>query len=277
MLALAGALHARRARSPLPARPPEEVRVRSLALGVVGGWSGTLGAVQCYSLSTEKQQIDRQAVIDGYEKVFPGVTPTPEELQIITAIGHLESQGGRGWSGAMVGSNNWGAVQAKCKPDEDGNCCPGSAPYGDSRPTPEGQVKYTWCYKTYATPADGAADIIKTIYRWPNVVAGIRAGNLDEVSWQMRLNGYYEGFTTDKREAARTHAATLDCYVQKMAAALGEPVAAWRKGEDYVPGVDDFLGGGSGDDGWIAPVAAVVVALLVAAKYGYLARWGLRL
>lgn len=257
---------------------------RSGASGLLGAPfsppAGLLGAVYCYSLSAAQQQTDRQAVREAYEKVFPGVEPRLEELQIITAIGHLESQGGRGWSGAMVGSNNWGAVQAKCKPDDQGNCCPGSAPYGDSRPTPEGQIKYTWCYKTYPTPADGAADIIKTIYRWPNVVAGIKAGNLDEVSWQMRLNGYYEGFTTDKREAARTHAATLDCYVQKMAAALGEPVAAWRKGEDYVPGSDggdSGSGGSSSDDDTVVVLGTVVMGLLIAAKYGLLARWGIRL
>jgi|GEM_PF-3223422 len=201
--------------------------LRPHALGRAGD---TLGK---WKAPVDLQKEMRQAVLQAWAQVAPDITPTLGAVVAIQSIGYHESDYGRGWGGQGKGSNNMGAYQCKCKPDGE-VCCDGCFLYQDSRPTAQGQVKYMWCYKKYATPADGFADIIKL---FKNNMKGVwrvlQCGNLDEVAWQMRKAGYFEGFTTDKREAARAYAKALDVCAKNIAEALGETQAAARMGEGY--------------------------------------------
>lgn len=156
-----------------------------------------------------------------------GEEPSLAELQILGAIADLESNYGRGWSGPMSGSNNWGAITCGKNPDESGQCPPGCSPNKDSSPY---SGEYVTCFRRWATPEEGAAGLVKLIYKWPEVVEAIQAGDIDETSWRMRQRSYYLGTDPDPRKAADKHASTVDARVEQIVEALGEPRVARRGG-----------------------------------------------
>lgn len=182
-----------------------------------------------------------------------GQEPSLAELQILGAISDLESNYGRGWSGPMVGSNNWGAITCGKNPDESGACPPGCSPNKDSSPY---SGEYVTCFRRWATPEEGAAGLVKLIYKWPEVVEAIQAGDIDATSLRMRQRSYYLGTDPDPRKAAATHAGALDKRVGEIIAALGEPRAAQRGGAPETPGSN--LASSTGN----AAKAALFVALL---------------
>lgn len=198
--------------------------------------------------SAETHRWARAVLERAWQKVFPGDDPTLEELQSIQALAAHDGQYGRGWPNkpnpltgyptSMAACNNWGAIQCKCKPT-DGVCCEGCGYWYDSTPTPQGQRYFEQCFRCYATPEDGAADVIKFLAQgYPRVMEALPSGNLDEIAWQMRLGNYFHGFTTDKREAARQYAEAMRKQAEAIAAAMGEEQVADRKGEGAVLGVD---------------------------------------
>ena len=201
----------------------------------------------------------RQELIEGVKLVFgDSYNPSLELLQTIGAIADLESSYGRGWGGPMSGSNNWGAITCPGYDQETGTCPPGCSPNKDSSPY---SGEYITCFRRWSTPAEGAAGLVKFLSKWPEVMAAIESGNLDEVSWTMRQRNYYLGFKPDPREASRVHAGSLEKRVNEIASALGEPVKAWRKGEDWKPGQE-----GSSSSNFAKNVAkGVLVISLIAA------------
>lgn len=225
----------------------------------------------------------RAPVIQAWQLVYPGYEPSLAEIQYLQAQGAWEGWYGRGWgrrvspvSGRetdMADSHNWGSVQCKSKP-VDGVCPEGCGFWFDSRPTAQGQKYYDWCYKKYPDDAHGAAGILEVLKHFPKVMDVLPGGNLDEIAWQMRLGGYYEGFTTDKRQAARDYAAGLQKMVDEISSAMGEEEEAYRMGEEGQSRFDNEGVAG----GLPAPlkIAAGGVAVLGAgALVGKLVRWWL--
>lgn len=203
-------------------------------------------------------QTGRQQLLEGFA-ISQGADyqPSLEELQILGSIADLESNYGRGWSGPMTGSNNWGAITCPGYDQETGTCPAGCSPNKDSSPY---SGEYVTCFRRYASPSDGAAGLISFIYKWPEVQAAIKTGNIDEVSWTMRQRSYFLGFKTDPREAARDHAKSLDMRVGEIVSALGEEQKAWRKGEDWQPGDDAGTPGGAQGGGGTSDLIAYSAA-----------------
>ena len=229
-------------------------------------------------MSPEVEKTARQAVIDGWQKVYPGDAPTLEEIQAIQSIGALEGQYGLGWRDhaspvtglitSMEGSHNWGSIQCTCKP-VDGVCCDGCGYWYDSMPTADGQKYFEQCFHKYASPADGAAGIIKFLSNYKGVMAVLSTGDLDEIAWQMRLGHYFLGFNTDPRKSAEAYAVGLDKRAAATADALGEERKAYRKGgaEAHPDGYDasDTPGeegqdGADGETNWPGIIADALVS-----------------
>ena len=222
----------------------------AMAFGTLAGLEGT----------PEMHVTGREQLRAGYV-LQQGQEPSPAELQILGAIADLESNYGRGWSGPMVGSNNWGAITCGASPDESGQCPPGCSPNKDSSPY---SGEYVTCFRRWATPEEGAAGLVKLIYKWPEVVAAIQAGDIDGTSLGMRKRNYYLGTDPDPLKAAATHAGSLDKRVGEIVAALGEPRAAFRGG-GATPGGEDNLASAGGAGGKAAKV--VLFAALLAVLY----------
>lgn len=149
-----------------------------------------------------------QSMIPIYTAAFQrvhGRSASPAELEAVMAVGRHE--GGFGTykypGGTGLGCNNHGAVQC-CKPDADGKCPPGSFLASDTTPTASGSVPYAICFKCYATPEDGAADVIKKVGKRPLELLNKTGGSLAGFSVGMYHNNYFEGFNAPQ--------STLDKY-----------------------------------------------------------------
>jgi len=197
--------------------------------------------------SADTHRWAREVLLRAWQRWYPGDKPSLEELQALQALAAHDGQYGRGWPNkpnpltgyptSMQFCNNWGAIQCKCKP-QDGVCCDGCGYWYDSTPTPQGQRYFEQCFRCYATPEDGALDLIEFLAKgYRKVVEALPSGDLDEIAWQMRLGNYFHGFTTDKREAAHQYALAMDKQATAIAEALGEPKVVYLGGSGPVAGL----------------------------------------
>ncbi len=124
------------------------------------------------------------------KRVWPLVTgheATLPELQIAGAQAHLESNYGQAnYTNKVTGEksgviNNWGAVQSGKPP-----CGAGGFEASDTRAD---GTAYTWCYKRYPTPDDGARHLVEhmTIKR-PASWRLMKAGDID--GWARQMHSY---------------------------------------------------------------------------------------
>jgi len=109
--------------------------------------------------------------------------PSPAALQAAQAIAHVESGGGYGAVGTSdplwAGSNNWGAI--KC-PSSAQPCADGCFSHTDT----DGQGKASlYCFRSYATPADGAAGFLYELMRRPAVRAALPSGSSTAIAQAM--------------------------------------------------------------------------------------------
>lgn len=220
--------------APPPSPPPATVRAVALPASSIAG-----PAVQ-----TLDDKGARDVLRAAWELDHPGEELTPRKEQALIAVARHETYYGQGWKrdSTMVGSNNWGAIHA-AKVDKDGNCPPGSTIYKDSRPTKDGQVSYSVCFKVYETPLEGARDLIKHVYRGHVTPEVLDSGDLDALAWAMRQDNYFEGICVAKgpspyppcavfsREmAAAQYATILERHATAYAQRTGQALAVGRSG-----------------------------------------------
>ncbi|EYF07055.1 hypothetical protein [Chondromyces apiculatus] len=75
-----------------------------------GAFGEPAGAVDMSPAKSARHKSERQVMRDAAAAILKR-PPTLAEILYLHAIADLESSYGRGWKGAMVGSNNYGAVQ----------------------------------------------------------------------------------------------------------------------------------------------------------------------
>jgi len=134
------------------------------------------------------------------------------EIELLCAIGWLETGGGRGWSKAIPGaadSWNMGAITAGASWTGD------TFAHRDSYPDANGvNHSYTTKFRRYANAFEGWKDLGRVAYLQRQSVA--RAACRDEpyaVSAALYDSGYFRGFgaTRDDRIAAH-HKRLVQCY-----------------------------------------------------------------
>lgn len=148
--------------------------------------------------------------------------PTRSEVQMLQAVGYLETQYGAGWKGAGAGSFNMGAIQSSKPP-----CDPRTSfQYIDTHPNPDGtSTPYHICFKRYATAEDGAADLARVVYKQrPSVLAAATAGDSYGFSSEMRRTKYYEGVGRTQEERIANHHRAMLRNLQAIARANKEPL-----------------------------------------------------
>lgn len=154
--------------------------------------------------------------------------PTMAELQGVQAIGRFEGMYGSGIKGA---TNNWGAVHCNAVPPCPEDCAPGK----DSHP--DGQ-KYAICFRVYADPVAGAADMLRELYRRKGVPEAMKAGDALAVAHAMHKARYFEA-------PPKLYAQAIERNAAKIAKSLGEPHVMVRGGGKVQPPADDDGGGGA--------------------------------
>ena len=207
----------------------------------------------------------RQARTDlmaGWAKARPGEAPSLAALQVVQAIGAHEGGYGTTWAGDMVGSFNWGAITCGGGHSDGagGYVCPaGCAPNVDSKPTAGGQVKYTTCFRRYASSADGAAGLVAFLAARPRIWTVIGSGDLDAITWAMRQEKYFLGFNANPRTSATQYANALAPQLQAIATANGEPLQVHRGPQDLTTGAQP-AGLSTGEVvGWIGAAGLAIV------------------
>jgi hypothetical protein len=146
----------------------------------------------------------------AFENVM-GRKATPSELQYAQAVAWLETNYGNGWKGAMVGSNNWGAVQCALKNVGQ----PGCLPYQDSQ---SDGTTYKIGFKSYPSAVAGAEDVVRHVFKnRPRTAAALASTTPSafRASYAMRREKYYGGFCPNATkqfggEAARASFANPD-------------------------------------------------------------------
>lgn len=183
----------------------------------------------------------RNWAIAGTEAAL-GREPTLLEVQFVQAVALLESSYGAGWKKDGVGSWNMGAVQAGKPP-----CDPATSfLYTDSHPQDDGSsVQYEWCYRKYPNPEAGMQHVAQILYNQ----MGIEPTSIEAVSTQMYDKHYYEGFGATREERIAKHIGVLNAGLEKITAALDEPMPPYST-DDETAGGDDtgilmFFGAGA--------------------------------
>ena len=143
-----------------------------------------------------------------------GISPSLAELQGVGAIGRFE---GRYGSGFGPGVNNWGAIQCQQRPPCDPTKCV------EHIDTHADGSTYGACFRRYPTPVDGAADLIRELYRRPGVPEAMRAGDASAVARAMRATGYFEAPESQ-------YALGIEKNAESIAASMGEPAVMRRGG-----------------------------------------------
>jgi hypothetical protein len=214
-----------------------------VADGIVGpaSWSQMTGELPPVSAAAAQSHIEGRRVLLAVWPEVTGENPTISELQIAGGQARLESNYGRssyvnkvtGQTSGVI--NNWGAVQA------------GKPPCGsnfEASDTHADGSAYTWCYKAYATPEDGARDFVKNItLSRPTSWALMKSGDIDAWAAQMHTTdpishvGLY--FEADPSK----YAATVAKNAKEIASSLNETLQAVRGGPYEGPSDEETVQG----------------------------------
>ena len=131
----------------------------------------------------------RPIMAQAFKNVM-GRDASPIELQYAQAVAWLETSYGNGWKGAMVGSNNWGAVQCSGAAQSGAGCIA----YEDSYPD---GTKYKVSFKSYPSPTAGAEDVVRHVFVQRPKTGSVLSSSKPSAfraSYAMRREKYYGGF-----------------------------------------------------------------------------------
>jgi hypothetical protein len=161
---------------------------------------------------------------DAFARVFSRDATIPE-LQCLQAVAWLESSYGDGWKPPGNGSFNLGAIQAG------GSWTGPTFQYTDTRPNSDGSsTPYVTKFRKYATPIDGAIDLVKVVYlnRGRDKLALVPAGKGDTLGFSRGLHtsGYYEGYGKTVEDRIRNHHKAVERSIRQQAVALHEALPA---------------------------------------------------
>ncbi len=158
------------------------------------------------------------------------------------AISCLETNNGEAWNTPEgKASFNLGAIQATKPP-----CDPKTAfPYRDTHPTADGKtISYPICFRSYATLADGARNLVRTVFgvetasqksplgiRFMRAMPAAMKGDTLGFSRALHDSRYYEGAARNRDGSVATfedriqaHARAVTAGIRRIARALGEPL-----------------------------------------------------
>lgn len=156
----------------------------------------------------EKKMTDAQAreVLPAAFEVRGLPPPNASAVQAVQAIARFEGGYGHAW-----GARNWGAVQCK----ERAPCPPHCVEVTDSDAA---GVPYQACMRIYPTHVDGAADLVRQLYRREGVPEALAAGVATRIAERMRATAYFEA-------PAHKYARAIADNAASIAKSIGEPLA----------------------------------------------------
>lgn len=161
----------------------------------------------------------RKDAAAGFKLKF-GREPTLPEVQLLQAVGALETGYGTGWKGVGKGSFNMGAITA-------GNSWKGDVfVYKDSYPDDQGVNHwYETKFRKYPNAVEGWKDLANIMYEdRPSVLSAASDGDSYGVSAALYETVYYRGFGKNAQERIANHHKTLTRNLIAICRALEEPL-----------------------------------------------------
>jgi hypothetical protein len=175
----------------------------------------------------------RELIEVGYEQLFHRAPPWRAARLLLAQSrgeGRWGELGGTDAAGDYY-AENWGAVQAQMGPP----CPPGTFEHGDSRPTANGQVPFTWCFIGYPPDSPesaqrGVRDFLRhALVLRPKAAAALLTGDSRAYARALYGNGkapYFGGFGATVEERIGSYVRFLDSNAAEVDAALGLPPPA---------------------------------------------------
>lgn len=165
---------------------------------------------------------------------IPGLEPI--DSLFVRMVAFFETNYGRGWKGAGVGSHNWGAITFAPRGEASEECAGGFA-HEDSRFDPKAGkvVRYVTCFRSYPSDEAGAADVARVALKG-NVREAIRTGRVSAGAAAMFANKYFTGIKPTPDENIAAYTAALERAKATILAETGEPDPFAEPGE---PGSED--------------------------------------
>lgn len=175
----------------------------------------------------------RELIEVGYEQLL-GRAPPWRATRLLLAQSRGEGRWGELGGTDAAGdyyAENWGAVQAKMGPP----CPPGTFQHGDSRPTANGQVPFSWCFIGYPPDSPesaqrGVRDFLRhALILRPKAAVAVLTGDSRAYARALYGNGkapYFGGFGATVDERIDSYVRFLDSNAVEVDAALGLPPPA---------------------------------------------------
>lgn len=161
----------------------------------------------------------RRDATEGFKRKFQR-EPSLEEVQLLQAVGALETGYGTGWKGVGKGSFNMGAIIAG------GSWHGDTFTYKDSYPDEQGVNHwYETQFRKYPDAAAGWEDLANIVYEdRPTVHEAAIGGDTYGFSAAMYETRYYAGFGKNAQERIGNHHKALMRNLVAMCHALNEPL-----------------------------------------------------
>ncbi len=144
--------------------PSERIRSRYVPSTALGG------------VSSERIRAAFDTLADAWLDI--GGIPPRSALYAVLAVAGVESGYG------AVSTNNWGSIQCGHGPPCGNDC----VPLGDTHADGEG---YTWCYRRYGTPREGALSLAQLLVKRIGLET-LSSGEPRHTAAAMKRAGYYE-------------------------------------------------------------------------------------
>lgn len=149
----------------------------------------------------------RQVIVEAF-RLEKGRDPVAWEAQVVQVVSWLETNYGAGWQKPVkdgiadpeaLTSNNWGAIQYGPPPPTPGKSFGTKDTHRDGTP-------YTYTYRIYPSPVEGARDVVRTLERL-KVLGLARAPNCTQwvIAQNMIRSGYAEGSGKTEADAMRAY------------------------------------------------------------------------
>lgn len=151
-------------------------------------------------MSAKLTSQEARAILDpAVVQVFGEGVVSPRGVDLIQGLNRYETGYGAKWNGVDCPgadtSNNWGGVKtggAKWATANEAKCTPGKSFACQDRDAAGN--RWWYCFRIYATPQEGAADVVRILFKNQYTRAYLQGGGDDpaEFAAAMRRGGYFE-------------------------------------------------------------------------------------
>lgn len=159
-----------------------------------------------------------RSIIVGPISQYLGRPPSLIEIQVPQSIAYMEGHYGHDYQNAEESALNWGSVHCKAPHPP----CPGCFVAKDV--SPKSGKRYDACFRIYATDEEGAADLVREVYRRRIVREAIPSGDSLHIADAMERSSYFKAYPKVREKRVWGYASTMHEVAEEIARHMREPL-----------------------------------------------------